>query len=175
MIKPITMLSAALLLTSCAAWFPPTTTNSDIDPTDGSKTINTVPQFIECVRMPPCAYVAYYWNSKRPDDSELKFMIDDLQTAANGYRTLDSITLNIDDDTFILQPNPDNSHSADDIYVKTYRSYSVPLTLLNNIEQSANTTIKIITDVGTIDADFKESRAFLGLVNFNKQVSRNRS
>lgn len=101
-----------------------------------------------------------------------KFIIYNLQTAANGYRTLNSITLNIDGEILALKPYADSSNkdSSDEIYVKTHLSFAVSLTLLNKIEQSANTRIKIVTDVGVIEADFKESRTFLGLVHFNKQV-----
>lgn len=176
MMKLIVTLSSPLLLSACAAWFPPTSADSSINRADGSKAITTAPQLIGCVRMPPCAYVAYTWSSTRPDESLLKFIIDDLQTAANGYRSIDSITLEIDGDRVKLKPyagndNEANKYSSDDIYVKTHRSFPVPLTLLNNIEQSANTTITIVTDVGVIETDFKDSRAFLGLVNFNKKVS----
>lgn len=172
MIKSLAIISTALLLSACAAWFPPTSADSHTNRTDGSQTISTAPQFIECVRMPPCAYVAYTWNSAQPNESILNFIIDDLQTADNGYRTLDSITLNIDGDTVALKPYAKDSNSSDEIYVKTHRSYITPISLLNRIEHSAHTDIKIITDVGVIETDFKESRAFLGLVNFNKELAK---
>lgn len=122
--------------------------------------------------MPPCAYIAYTWTSMRPEASLLKFIIDDLQSAANGYRSIDSITLNIDGDKVSLKPyaGDGNKYSSDDIYVKTHRSFEGPLALLNRVEQSANTVIQIDTDVGVIKTDFNDSRAYLGLVNFNKQV-----
>ena len=50
------------------------------------------------------AYVAYTWNSAQPNESILNFILDDLQTATNGYRTLDNITLNIDGDAVALKP-----------------------------------------------------------------------
>ena len=175
MIKPLTIISTALLLTACAAWFPPTSADSHTNHTDGSQTITTAPQFIECVRMPPCAYVAYTWNSTQHKESVLNFIIDDLQTAANGYRTLDSITLTIDGDTVALKPYAKVSHSSDEIYVKTHHSYTAPLSLLYRIERSAHTDIKIVTDTGVIQANFKESRAFLGLLNFNKKLAKTKS
>lgn len=176
MIKPVLTLASALLLTSCAASFPPSGADSSINSADGSKNITTAPQLIGCVEMPPCAYVAYTWNSTRPNESQLNFIIDDLQSAANGYRSIASISLNIDNNMVEIKPYADggsdaNKYSSDAIYVKTHRSFTAPLTLLNSIEQSAHTEIKIVTDVGVIKTDFKESRAFLGLVNFNKQVT----
>lgn len=68
----------------------------------------------------------------------------------------------------------DNKYSSDTIYVKTHRSFATPLSLLNRVKQSANTEIRIVTDVSIIETDFNDSRAYLGLVNFNKRVLINR-
>lgn len=168
-------LVASALLSGCA------TTNvadarTEVSSFDGSKRVSVSPHGAACINSyMTCSMLGFTWTDKNPNEASV--LVEIMEPAKGGdYHSIATTKLNIDGDIITLKPSlGDRNHfDYDNVFKKTSRLYSVPLSTLERVQASANTKIQVIAEGAVIEGDLKNSgdstKAYYAMLRFLEQV-----
>lgn len=175
MTKLILALPIALLFSGCAIT-PDTNIKTSVSTFDGSKSITTAPNVIDCVNITVCAYMSLTWTNKQPEIPVLMIKLEDTQAIASSYYPIISAKFNVDGNIVSLKPLPggDNNFNHSGTSKSTTRLFEAPMALLKSIEKSNDTKIQILADGAIVEKDFKNGTAYPAMTKFIGEVEQNK-
>lgn len=164
------LLLSVLLMTGCATTtgLPAQTQTSGFD---GTKFVSMSNHGMACYMSMICPTAGFSWNTKAPRLALLKIGILAPSIAKDAYFSVRSVSLNIDGNIIELDGSTKATEfKNDDINKTSVKEFIVPLELLQKIERSSKTMVRIDTNDGLMEdliiGDGKDSKAYHALKRF---------
>lgn len=148
------------MIAGCAIT-PDTNIKTNVSSFDGSKSIATATNVVDC-NIAICSFTSFAWDNRQSDIVVMKVTVEDGRAKNPSYHPISSVRLNIDGNIVNLKPynNVNNDMSSKSLQLVTSRLFEMNVNLLEQIQNSKETKIQIVSKDEIFEEDFKKGNSY---------------